>query len=80
AVEPIESVVPLGRLGSHEELTNLCVYLVSDGAAYVTGECITIDGGKQWLGGGTPSRGMLDWTDEKWQTVRAARAADSAPQ
>lgn len=76
AIEPIEEVVPLGRLGSHIELANLCAYLVSDGAGYVTGECITIDGGKQWLGGGTPSRQMLDWTEEKWRSLRNPRADD----
>jgi NAD(P)-dependent dehydrogenase (short-subunit alcohol dehydrogenase family) len=79
AIEPIEKVVPLGRLGSHEELANLCAYLVSDGAGYVTGECITIDGGKQWLGGGTPSRQMLDWSEEKWREMRGARADDASP-
>jgi NAD(P)-dependent dehydrogenase (short-subunit alcohol dehydrogenase family) len=79
AIEPIEKVVPLGRLGSHEELANLCAYLVSDGAGYVTGECITIDGGKQWLGGGTPSRQMLDWSEEKWRALRGARADDASP-
>jgi NAD(P)-dependent dehydrogenase (short-subunit alcohol dehydrogenase family) len=78
AIEPIEKVIPLGRLGSHEELANLCAYLVSDGAGYVTGECITIDGGKQWLGGGTPSRQMLDWSEEKWRVLRGARG-DASP-
>jgi NAD(P)-dependent dehydrogenase (short-subunit alcohol dehydrogenase family) len=79
AIEPIEKVVPLGRLGSHEELANLCAYLVSDGAGYVTGECITIDGGKRWLGGGTPSRQMLEWSEEKWRVLRGASANDASP-
>ena len=42
--------VPLGRVGKHEELANLAVYLMSDQAGYVTGDCVTIDGG-EWLGG-----------------------------
>jgi NAD(P)-dependent dehydrogenase (short-subunit alcohol dehydrogenase family) len=40
--------VPLGRCGRPEELANLSAYLLADGSAYVTGECVTIDGG-EWL-------------------------------
>jgi len=42
--------IPLKRFGEHEELTNLAAYLVSDYAGYITGEAVTIDGGR-WLGG-----------------------------
>jgi len=42
--------VPLKRVGDHQELANLAAYLVSDFAAYVNGEVITIDGG-EWLKG-----------------------------
>ncbi|MGM7720133.1 2,4-dienoyl-CoA reductase [Metabacillus sp. Hm71] len=40
--------VPLGRLGTPEEIAALAVFLLSDDAAYINGECITMDGG-QWL-------------------------------
>ncbi|MCH1623961.1 2,4-dienoyl-CoA reductase [Fredinandcohnia quinoae] len=40
--------VPLGRLGTPEEIAGLANYLLSDDAAYINGECITMDGG-QWL-------------------------------
>ncbi|ANB57514.1 short chain dehydrogenase family protein [Anoxybacillus sp. B7M1] len=40
--------VPLGRLGTPEEIAGLAAFLLSDEAAYINGECITIDGG-QWL-------------------------------
>ena len=40
--------VPLGRLGREDEVANACAYLVSDYAAYVTGEVLTLDGGA-WL-------------------------------
>ncbi|HZG61282.1 MAG TPA: 2,4-dienoyl-CoA reductase [Anoxybacillus sp.] len=40
--------VPLGRLGTPEEIAALASFLLSDEAAYINGECITIDGG-QWL-------------------------------
>ncbi|SFW12544.1 NAD(P)-dependent dehydrogenase, short-chain alcohol dehydrogenase family [Sinomicrobium oceani] len=42
--------VPLKRVGEHQELANLAAYLVSDFAAYLNGEVITIDGG-EWLKG-----------------------------
>ncbi len=43
--------VALGRVGKHEELANLAVFLMSDMAGYITGECVTIDGGERLAGG-----------------------------
>jgi NAD(P)-dependent dehydrogenase (short-subunit alcohol dehydrogenase family) len=43
--------IPAGRFGNHEELTNLAAFLVSDASPFITGECVTIDGG-EWLGSG----------------------------
>ncbi|HYK75206.1 MAG TPA: 2,4-dienoyl-CoA reductase [Pseudoneobacillus sp.] len=40
--------VPLGRLGTPEEIAGLAAFLFSEQAAYINGECITMDGG-QWL-------------------------------
>jgi NAD(P)-dependent dehydrogenase (short-subunit alcohol dehydrogenase family) len=40
--------IPLGRFGSEEEIAHACAYLVSDFAAYVTGDVLTVDGGA-WL-------------------------------
>ncbi|MBI4540310.1 MAG: SDR family oxidoreductase [Gemmatimonadetes bacterium] len=48
--------IPLGRFGEHEELANLAAFLVSDAAPYITGECVTIDGGA-WMAGG----GLFNW-------------------
>jgi NAD(P)-dependent dehydrogenase (short-subunit alcohol dehydrogenase family) len=45
--------IPLARFGSEEEIANACAYLVSDFAAYVTGDVLTVDGGA-WL-----ERGMF---------------------
>jgi len=42
--------IPLKRFGEHIELANLASYLVSDGASYINGEVVTIDGG-EWLQG-----------------------------
>lgn len=39
------SAVPLGRLGSADDVANTILYLASDAAAYVSGQTIAIDGG-----------------------------------
>ncbi|WP_027954026.1 MULTISPECIES: 2,4-dienoyl-CoA reductase [Halobacillus] len=40
--------VPLGRVGTPEEIAGLATFILSEEAAYMNGECITLDGG-QWL-------------------------------
>jgi NAD(P)-dependent dehydrogenase (short-subunit alcohol dehydrogenase family) len=40
--------VPLRRFGTPEEIANACAFLVSDYAAYITGDVLTVDGGA-WL-------------------------------
>ena len=37
--------IPAGRLGNGEDVANAVLYLVSEGAAYVTGETIHVNGG-----------------------------------
>lgn len=37
--------VPMGRYGSVEEVSSLIAYLASDGAGYITGQNIRVDGG-----------------------------------
>jgi 3-oxoacyl-[acyl-carrier protein] reductase len=37
--------IPMGRFGTPEDVAELAVYLASDGAAYVTGQVIGINGG-----------------------------------
>jgi NAD(P)-dependent dehydrogenase (short-subunit alcohol dehydrogenase family) len=43
--------IPAGRFGEHHELANLAAYLVADESGYMTGECVTIDGGESLMGG-----------------------------
>lgn len=42
--------IPLGRLGTPEELANVVTFLISEMCPYQTGDCITMDGG-EWLAG-----------------------------
>jgi len=37
--------IPLGRLGQPAEVASLCVYLLSDAAAFITGADLPVDGG-----------------------------------
>lgn len=74
-MEPQENNVPLRRVGQHQEFADLCAYLLSDGAGYINGEVVTIDGGR-WMGGagGSMVRPLYDWGDEEWRKYRAFTA------
>ena len=48
--EEFERRNALGRVGRHEELADLAAYLMSERSGYITGDCITIDGG-EWIKG-----------------------------
>jgi NAD(P)-dependent dehydrogenase (short-subunit alcohol dehydrogenase family) len=50
-IDKYKKKVPLGRFGNHEELANLAAFLMSDLASYITGECVTIDGGERLQSG-----------------------------
>ncbi len=43
--EALLTQIPLGRLGQAEEIAKVVAFLVSDGAAYVTGATIPVNGG-----------------------------------
>ncbi len=49
-VEASRRATPLKRLGTPEEVAELCVYLASDAASFVTGETWYIDGGAHLWG------------------------------
>ncbi len=60
--------VPLRRTGEHQELANLAAYLVSDFAAYMTGEVIAIDGG-EWIYNAGQFTGLDALSDEDWDGI-----------
>ncbi|MCL2658716.1 MAG: beta-ketoacyl-ACP reductase [Betaproteobacteria bacterium] len=43
--EQIVATIPTGRLGKPEEIGDLCAFLASESAAYITGSTIAINGG-----------------------------------
>lgn len=45
-LEPVLSALPLGRIGTPEEVASLAVFLASDAASYITGQTIDVCGGQ----------------------------------
>ncbi len=70
--------VPLGRLGTPEEVATLVTFLLSDACDYLTGETIAMDGAQRLAGPGTfAPLGAL--SDDDWARIRErAREASAA--
>jgi NAD(P)-dependent dehydrogenase (short-subunit alcohol dehydrogenase family) len=66
--------IPLGRFGTVEELADLAAFLVSDGASYVNGDVITMDGGEWLQGAGEFSALGRHLTDEQWQAFKPRKS------
>lgn len=69
----LETRNPLGRPGQHRELADLTTFLIAEGAGFVNGEVITIDGG-EWLQGAGQFNFLDALTDEEWQALRPRRS------
>lgn len=74
-VDPVKRI-PVGRFGHHQELANLAAYLVSDFAAFVNGEVVTIDGG-EWLYGAGEFNGLDHIPAENWEAIEKAARGKS---
>ena len=71
--EKLETGNPLGRPGRHEELANLASFLLSDGAGYINGEVVTIDGGA-WLQGAGQFSFLRELSDADWQAMKPKKS------
>ncbi|HEX5805135.1 MAG TPA: SDR family oxidoreductase [Macromonas sp.] len=69
--------VPMGRYGQMEELGNLMLLLQSDGADYITGETICIDGGHH-LAAPSTFAGLNKMSDADWASAKESAKAASA--
>jgi NAD(P)-dependent dehydrogenase (short-subunit alcohol dehydrogenase family) len=66
---------PLGRFGTTEEFANLAAFLVSDGAGYINGEVVTMDGGEWLQGAGEFTALGRELTEKEWETMRPKKTA-----
>ncbi|HNU71902.1 MAG TPA: glucose 1-dehydrogenase [Thermodesulfobacteriota bacterium] len=48
--EAVKKLIPLGRLGTPEDVADIVAFLVSDNARYVTGQVLSVDGGLTMIG------------------------------
>lgn len=53
----ILSRTPMGRTGEPDEVAKLVLFLASDDASYITGQCVYIDGGRMALNYTVPVKG-----------------------
>ena len=69
--------IPMGRMGTIDELANLEMFLLSDACPYLTGETIAMDGGHKLAGPGTFA-GLTALTDQDWIDIRERSKAATA--
>ena len=62
---------PMGRAGEMHELANLAVFLMGQGAEYVNGQTIAIDGAGYQANGGTFYPVLHSLGDAEWEQMRA---------
>ena len=44
-MKKLKQIIPMRRIGSPRDLAGAVVYLMADSSSYMTGQCLTIDGG-----------------------------------
>jgi len=74
------STTPLRRAGTPEEIADVAAYLLSDRAAYVTGQVLSADGGASMVNSVRPSGGAGAWDTTAVDRViyGATSAADTS--
>jgi NAD(P)-dependent dehydrogenase (short-subunit alcohol dehydrogenase family) len=65
---------PLGRFGTIEELADLAAFLVSNGASYINGEEIKMDGGEWLQGAGEFSTLGRLLTEKEWDAMKPRKS------
>ena len=74
--EMARSRVPLKRFGTPREIADAATFLMCDGAGYVTGDCLTVDGG-EWLRNGGEFSWATDYDRENLkQMLKAMRGKE----
>jgi NAD(P)-dependent dehydrogenase (short-subunit alcohol dehydrogenase family) len=74
--EQARNRVPLKRFGTPRVIADAAVFLLCDGAGYVTGDCLTVDGG-EWLRNGGEFSYATDYDrDNLKQMLRAMRGKE----
>ncbi len=61
--------IPFRRYGTHDELTDLASFLVSDMASFINGDAIVIDGGESIANSGQFNF-LSGVTEEQWKALR----------
>ena len=64
--------IPLKRFGEQKELADLATFLISDGAGYINGEVVTIDGG-EWLKGAGQFNDLDKVPSSAWKLISKRR-------
>ena len=74
--EQARNRVPLKRFGTPREIADAATFLLSDGAGYMTGDCLVVDGG-EWLRNGGEFSYATDYDrDNLKQMFRAMRGKE----
>jgi len=69
--------IPMRRFGTPEEIANLAVFLVSDGAAYMNGEVVTMDGGEWLQGAGEFNYVGQMMAEADWETLKPRKKQEN---
>lgn len=69
AIQALEEMTPLGRMGTSEDIAKAAAFLCSDEAAYITGQVLCVDGGASLLALPTPQ--MFADVGRRWSEANA---------